>query len=54
MLVRYQLCDIILRAEFHRCDELWVDIYVLWDLGGFVDGYGGSDDSLGEELETQV
>lgn len=54
MLVSNQLCDIVLCAEFHRCDELRVDVYVLWDLGGFVDGYGGADDCLGEELEEEV
>lgn len=54
LLVSNQLCDIVFCAEFHRCDELWVDVYVLWDLGAFVDGYGGADDCLGEELETEM
>lgn len=49
-----QLCYIVLGAAFYRYYELWLDLYVLWDLGIGFDDYGCAYDSLGEDLEGEM
>lgn len=54
LLIRDQLRHLLLRAAFHRCYELRLDVYVLRDLGAFVYDYGRSDAYLGEDVEVEV
>ncbi|KAF7172525.1 hypothetical protein CNMCM6106_006689 [Aspergillus hiratsukae] len=54
LFLLHQLRHFLLRAAFHRRNELRLDAYVLWHLGAFVHAYGWTDVDLGEELETEV
>jgi hypothetical protein len=54
LFILHQLRHFLLRAAFHRRDELRLDLYILWHLGASFHAYGWADVDLGQELETEM